>query len=140
MAASPRTPVIYEIVRRLGAEEMARPSPSLWWSGVAAGFRSVFRFCPEHTAHASSGRAVAQLVEQPRIFRGLSDGGPCPPAVFHRDHDHRGPADAPNSPRPTRPDGEAVVRVFAAQLGGHVFAALFCTFTPALTPELKAGA
>jgi hypothetical protein len=35
--AQPRTPVIYEIVRRLGEEEMARPVVSLWWSRVAAG-------------------------------------------------------------------------------------------------------
>ncbi|MBV8851655.1 MAG: formate/nitrite transporter family protein, partial [Methylobacteriaceae bacterium] len=35
--SSPRTPVIYEIVRRLGEEEMSRPLTSLWWSGVAAG-------------------------------------------------------------------------------------------------------
>src|SRR5690348_2159429 len=31
------TPVIYEVVRRLGDEEMERPFTSLWWSGVAAG-------------------------------------------------------------------------------------------------------
>ena len=30
--SSPRTPVIYEIVRRLGDEEMDRPITSLWWS------------------------------------------------------------------------------------------------------------
>ncbi len=35
--ASPRTPVIYLIVRKLGEEEMARPATSLWWSGFAAG-------------------------------------------------------------------------------------------------------
>jgi formate/nitrite transporter FocA (FNT family) len=35
--ATPRTPVIYEVVRRLGDEEMKRPKTSLWWSGVAAG-------------------------------------------------------------------------------------------------------
>ena len=35
--ATPRTPVIYEVVRRLGDEEMERPLTSLWWSGVAAG-------------------------------------------------------------------------------------------------------
>ena len=28
--ATPRTPVIYEVVRRLGEEEMERPSTSLW--------------------------------------------------------------------------------------------------------------
>jgi len=38
----PRTPVIYEIVRRLGEEEMARPSMSLWWSGLAAGLSISF--------------------------------------------------------------------------------------------------
>ena len=35
--SAPRTPVIYEVVRRLGDEEMQRPSISLWWSGIAAG-------------------------------------------------------------------------------------------------------
>ncbi|TAL79180.1 MAG: formate/nitrite transporter family protein [Beijerinckiaceae bacterium] len=40
--SSPRTPVIYEIVRRLGEEEMARPVASLWWSGVAAGLSISF--------------------------------------------------------------------------------------------------
>jgi hypothetical protein len=33
----PRTPVIYEVVRQLGEEEMDRPAVSLWWSGMAAG-------------------------------------------------------------------------------------------------------
>src|SRR5437588_12243275 len=40
--SSPRTPVIYEIVRRLGEEEMRRPVVSLWWSGVAAGLSISF--------------------------------------------------------------------------------------------------
>lgn len=35
--SAPRTPVIYEVVRRLGDEEMKRPATSLWWSGIAAG-------------------------------------------------------------------------------------------------------
>src|SRR5450631_4622025 len=35
--SAPRTPVIYEVVRRLGEDEMGRPATSLWWSGVAAG-------------------------------------------------------------------------------------------------------
>jgi formate-nitrite transporter family protein len=38
----PRTPVIYEVVRRLGEEEMVRPLVSLWWSGVAAGLSISF--------------------------------------------------------------------------------------------------
>jgi formate-nitrite transporter family protein len=33
----PRAPVVYEIVRREGQNELTRPLASLWWSGVAAG-------------------------------------------------------------------------------------------------------
>jgi formate/nitrite transporter FocA (FNT family) len=40
--STPRTPVIYEVVRRLGEEEMERPAFSLWWSGVAAGLSISF--------------------------------------------------------------------------------------------------
>lgn len=32
-----KAPVVYEIIRQEGLEEMGRPLPSLWWSGVAAG-------------------------------------------------------------------------------------------------------
>ena len=45
--SSPRTPVIYEVVRRLGEEEMARPATSLWWSGVAAGLSISFSLLVE---------------------------------------------------------------------------------------------
>jgi formate/nitrite transporter FocA (FNT family) len=40
--STPRTPVIYEVVRRLGDEEMERPSISLWWSGLAAALSMSF--------------------------------------------------------------------------------------------------
>src|SRR6201996_6578643 len=45
--SSPRTPVIYEIVRRLGEEEMARPVVSLWWSGLGAGLSMSFSLLAE---------------------------------------------------------------------------------------------
>lgn len=32
-----RAPVVYQVVREEGEEELARPAASLWWSGVAAG-------------------------------------------------------------------------------------------------------
>lgn len=32
-----RVPVVYEIVRQEGEDELARPLSSLWWSGLAAG-------------------------------------------------------------------------------------------------------
>ena len=34
--------MIYEVVRRLGDEEMERPNTSLWWSGIAAGLSISF--------------------------------------------------------------------------------------------------
>src|SRR3954463_9272414 len=40
--STPRTPVIYDVVRRYGEEEMARPAISLWWSGLAAGLSMSF--------------------------------------------------------------------------------------------------
>ena len=40
--SSPRAPIIYEIVRRMGEEELERPMVSLWWSGVAAGLSISF--------------------------------------------------------------------------------------------------
>ncbi len=35
--AAPRAPVIYEVVRRQGEEELNRPVGSLFWSGIAGG-------------------------------------------------------------------------------------------------------
>src|SRR5919107_5035336 len=40
--STPRTPVIYEVIRRQGMEELARPAFSLWWSGVAGGLSISF--------------------------------------------------------------------------------------------------
>jgi Formate/nitrite transporter len=34
---APRSPVIYEVVRQQGEEELDRPDASLFWSGIAAG-------------------------------------------------------------------------------------------------------
>src|SRR5207248_7011380 len=45
--STPRAPVIYDIVRRYGEEEMARPGVSLWWSGVAAGLSMSFSLLAE---------------------------------------------------------------------------------------------
>lgn len=36
------TPLIYEIIRHEGEEEMKRPLSSLWWSGIAAGLSMSF--------------------------------------------------------------------------------------------------
>ncbi len=43
-AQRPRAPVVYEIVRLEGENELCRPVSSLWWSGVAAGISIGFSF------------------------------------------------------------------------------------------------
>jgi formate-nitrite transporter family protein len=41
-----RAPVVYEIIRQEGVEELERPLVSLWWSGIAAGLAmSASIFC-----------------------------------------------------------------------------------------------
>ncbi len=50
--STPRTPVIYEVVRRLGDEEMERPATSLWWSGVAAGVSMSFSLLAQSALEA----------------------------------------------------------------------------------------
>jgi formate/nitrite transporter FocA (FNT family) len=50
--STPRTPVIYEVVRRQGDEEMERPATSLWWSGIAAGVSMSFSLVTEAALEA----------------------------------------------------------------------------------------
>ena len=45
--STPPTPVIYEVVRRYGEEEMSRPTTSLWWSGLAGGLSISFSLLAE---------------------------------------------------------------------------------------------
>jgi formate/nitrite transporter FocA (FNT family) len=64
--SSPRTPVIYEIVRKLGDEEMDRPAISLWWSGLAAGLSISFSLLSQtvldaHLPQASWSPLVSSL-------------------------------------------------------------------------------
>ncbi len=48
---TPPTPVIYEIVRRFGEDEMSRPATSLLWSGLAAGVSMSFSLLAEAVLH-----------------------------------------------------------------------------------------
>ncbi len=43
----PRAPVLYEIIRLEGENELGRPAMSLWWSGFAAGISIGFSFLTE---------------------------------------------------------------------------------------------
>ena len=139
--SSPRTPVIYEVVRRLGDEEMDRPIVSLWWSGVAAGLSISFSLLAEavlqsHLPKASWTPLVSSL--------GYSVGFVM--AVLSRQQlftEITITAVLPVVARFTLANLWRLVRlwgvVLIANMAGTFFAALLCSFTPVLTPELKAA-
>ncbi|MBS0245760.1 MAG: formate/nitrite transporter family protein [Proteobacteria bacterium] len=139
--SAPRTPVIYEVVRRLGDEEMRRPASSLWWSGVAAGLSISFSVlaeailltrlpdAPWRPLVADLGYSVGflmvimarqQLFTESTITVVLPVLKDLSPAMLWR-------------------MGRLWAIVLAANLVGTLFAALFCSFTPVLTPELYGG-
>jgi formate-nitrite transporter family protein len=137
----PRTPVIYEIVCRLGSEEMARPVNSLWWSGVAAGLSISFSLLAQAilTTHLpdapwrdlvtsfgySVGFVMAVLSRQ-QLFTETTVTVVLPVMAEFNAKNLRGLA-------------RMWTVVFLANMAGTLVASLFCTFTPALTPELRDG-
>lgn len=139
--SSPATPVIYEVVRRLGEEEMARPFFSLWWSGVAAGLSISFSLLSQailqtHLPDAPWRPLVADL--------GYAVGFVM--VVLSRQQLFTEntitvvlPVMAEPTLRNIRTLGQMWAVVLAANLAGTLFAAGFCIFTPALTPELRDG-
>lgn len=139
--SSPATPVIYEVVRRLGEEEMARPYFSLWWSGVAAGLSISFSLLSQailqtHLPDAPWTPLVADLgyvvgfvmvvLSRQQLFTENTIT-----VVL--------PVMAEPTLRNLRSLGQMWGVVLAANLAGTLFAAGICIFTPALTPELRDG-
>jgi formate/nitrite transporter FocA (FNT family) len=139
--SSPRTPVIYEIVSRLGEEEMARPIVSLWWSGVAAGLSMSFGLlaqailethlpdAPWRPLVSSAGYAVGfvmVVLSRQQLFTENTIT-----VVL--------PVMAAPSLKNLRGLGRMWGVVLAANLVGTFCAALICTYTPVLTPELRGG-
>jgi formate/nitrite transporter FocA (FNT family) len=139
--SSPRAPVIYEIVRKLGDEEMARPVTSLWWSGVAAGLSISFGLlaqaillthlpdAPWRPLITSFGYSVGFLMvvlARQQLFTENTIT-----VVL--------PVMADLNPRNVALLGRTWGIVLVANFAGTLFAALFCTFTPVLTPELRDG-
>jgi formate-nitrite transporter family protein len=137
--SSPRTPVIYEVVRRMGEEEMARPVVSLWWSGLAAGLSISFSLLAQ---------AILQQHLEPSNWRhlvtslGYSVGFVM--VVLSRQQLFTEntitvvlPVMANWSLRNLARAARLWLIVLAANFAGTLFAAAFCTFTPVLSPELK---
>ena len=139
--STPRTPVIYEIVRRMGEEEMVRPASSLWWSGIAAGLSISFSVLAEaillnHLPDSQWRPLVADL--------GYSVGFLM--VILARQQLFTESTITAVLPVLKELSPEMVAKmvrlwgiVLAANLIGSLFAALFCSFTPVLTPELYAG-
>jgi formate/nitrite transporter FocA (FNT family) len=139
--SSPRTPVIYEIVRKLGDEEMDRPVISLWWSGVAAGLSISFSL-------------LAQAVLQSHLPETqwtvlVTSLGYCVGfvmVVLSRQQlftENTITAVLPVVANFTLANlwrlGRLWSVVLVANMAGTFVAALLCTFTPVLTPELKSA-
>jgi formate/nitrite transporter FocA (FNT family) len=139
--STPATPVIYEVVRRLGQEEMERPATSLWWSGVAAGLSISFSLLSQailqtHLPAAPWTHLVASLgycvgfimvvLSRQQLFTENTLT-----VVL--------PVMADFTARNLMLLGRIWSIVLVANMTGTLFAALFCTFTPVLTPELKQG-
>jgi formate/nitrite transporter FocA (FNT family) len=139
--ATPRTPVIYEVVRRLGEEEMARPFTSLWWSGVAAGLSISFSLLAQAILRTHLPDASWQPL--------LTSFGYCVGfimAVLSRQQlftESTITAVLPVVAKFTWKNIGRMARlwaiVLAANLAGTLFAALFCTYTPVLPAQLYDG-
>lgn len=134
-----RTPVIYEIVRKRGDDEMARPAVSLWWSGVAAGLSISFSLLAQaillmHLPDSGwrplvtgAGYAVGFLMVVlggQQLFTENTITAVLPVMADFS---------VANLGRMLRMWGIVLV----ANLAGTLFAALFCSFTPVITPELR---
>ena len=136
--ATPRTPVIYEVVRRHGEEEMKRPATSLWWSGIAAGLSISFSLLAQAIL-------VAHLPDAP--WRPLvSSFGYCVGflmVVLGRQQLFTEstitivlPVFADLSVKNIWRLGRLWAIVLVANFTGTLFAAIFCTYTPVLPVDL----
>lgn len=137
--STPRTPVIYEVVRRYGDEEMARPATSLWWSGLAAGLSISFSLLAQailrlHLPEASWQPLVVAL--------GYPVGFVM--VVLARQQlftENTITVMLPLIAEPTARNFGRAGRmwgiVLAANLAGTLIAALFSCFTPVVDAELR---
>ncbi len=134
-----RTPVVYEVVRRQGDEELSRPLTSLWWWGLAAGlsisfslFAQAARRVPVPEAEwrpliEAMGYPVGFLMvilSRQQLFTENTITVVLP--VIHKP-----------SMRNLRRLARLWCVVFLANMAGTLIAAAFCSFAPALPPETR---
>jgi formate-nitrite transporter family protein len=139
--SSPRAPVIYEVVRRLGDEEMERPITSLWWSGVSAGLSISFSLLAQ---------AILEMHLPDTPWRLLIAGfGYCVGflmVILVRQQLFTESTITAVLPVLSKVSWQSIwgmariwLIVLIANLTGTLFAAMFCTFTPVLPADLLAG-
>jgi len=139
--SSPRAPVIYEVVRRLGDEEMERPITSLWWSGVSAGLSISFSLLAQ---------AILEMHLPDTPWRLLIAGfGYCVGflmVILGRQQLFTESTITAVLPVLSKDSWQSIwgmariwLIVLIANLTGTLFAAMFCTFTPVLPADLLAG-
>jgi formate/nitrite transporter FocA (FNT family) len=136
-----RTPVIYEVVRQRGDEEMNRPATSLWWSGVAAGLSISFSLLsqgilelhlPGHSwtpLVGSLGYAIGFLMVvlgRQQLFTETTITAVLPVMADFSMH---------NLSRMLR----MWLIVWVANTAGTFLAALFCFLAPVMDPEILAS-
>lgn len=135
-----RAPVIYEVLRREGEEEMNRPISSLWWSGVAAGLSISFSLLSQ---------ALLQAHLPDRPWRPLVSELGYPVgflmSVLGRQQlftENTITVVLPVAASPTLANFGRLSRMWAivlsANMAGTLFAALFCCLTPVLHPDIRA--
>jgi formate-nitrite transporter family protein len=132
-------PLIYEVVRRMGEEEMERPTTSLWWSGVAAGLSISFSLLAQAILQAhlpdTSWRPLVTSLGYPVGFlivvlarQQLFTENTITPVLT---------VAASFTAENLRKLGRLWVIVLAANFTGTAAAAVFCTLPPVLPPELR---
>ena len=139
--AQPRTPMIYEVVRRQGEEELSRPLASLWWSGVAAGLSISFSLLAEgllrvHLPEAGW-RPLIEAMGYPVGFLMV---------ILSRQQLFTENTITVVLPVMREPSARNLWRltrlwsvVFLSNMVGTWIAAVFCQFAPALAPETLHG-
>ena len=137
--STPPAPVIYDVVRRMGAQEMERPAVSLWWSGLAAGLSMSFSLFAEailrqHLPEAEWRDLVVAL--------GYPVGFVM--VVLSRQQlftENTITVVLPVMAEPTAYHFKCAARlwtiVLVANLVGTLLAALLVSFTPVVTPEVR---
>jgi formate-nitrite transporter family protein len=139
--AQPSTPMIYEVVRRQGEEELSRPLASLWWSGVAAGLSISFSLLAQGVLRThlpeTGWRPLIEAMGYPVGFLMV---------ILSRQQLFTENTITVVLPVMREPSARNLWRltrlwsvVFLSNMVGTLIAAVFCQFAPALASETLQG-